>query len=167
VLQPRLEWKYVTATFNCTVCMAYFFLLSFFPFFLHSFKKTFFFFFLMSHDKKRKVEAATRKRLKCLVKQGWGMSELSPLGCLNPDDDIRRYGKKRRKKKKLYFFQCLKVLLLILSSFIIFIILKYAVMSVITPTHTHTPTIMDALIMFIYKQWIKWTSSCFDAFQDC
>eukprot|EP00615_Pteridomonas_danica_P012201 CAMPEP_0114354366 /NCGR_PEP_ID=MMETSP0101-20121206/19402_1 /TAXON_ID=38822 ORGANISM="Pteridomonas danica, Strain PT" /NCGR_SAMPLE_ID=MMETSP0101 /ASSEMBLY_ACC=CAM_ASM_000211 /LENGTH=571 /DNA_ID=CAMNT_0001495751 /DNA_START=10 /DNA_END=1725 /DNA_ORIENTATION=+ len=35
------------------------------------------------------VEKATRERLGCIVKQGWGMSELSPVGCVNPDDDVR------------------------------------------------------------------------------
>jgi acyl-CoA synthetase (AMP-forming)/AMP-acid ligase II len=35
------------------------------------------------------VEQAASKRLNCIVKQAWGMSELAPLGCLNPDDDVR------------------------------------------------------------------------------
>lgn len=35
------------------------------------------------------MEKAAADRLKCVVKQAWGMSELSPLGTLNPDDDVR------------------------------------------------------------------------------
>jgi len=35
------------------------------------------------------VEQAAAKRLNCVVKQAWGMSELAPLGTVNPEDDVR------------------------------------------------------------------------------
>lgn len=35
------------------------------------------------------VELAAKARLGCVVKQAWGMSELSPIGTVTPDDDVR------------------------------------------------------------------------------
>jgi len=35
------------------------------------------------------IEAACSKRIGCTVKQGWGMSELSPLGTIVPDDQLK------------------------------------------------------------------------------
>ena len=35
------------------------------------------------------IESAVSERLGCKVKQGWGMSELSPLGTIVPDDGIK------------------------------------------------------------------------------
>ena len=35
------------------------------------------------------IESACLNRLGCTVKQGWGMSELSPLGTVVPDDGIK------------------------------------------------------------------------------
>lgn len=35
------------------------------------------------------VEKACSDRIGCIVKQGWGMSELSPLGTLVPDDGVK------------------------------------------------------------------------------
>jgi acyl-CoA synthetase (AMP-forming)/AMP-acid ligase II len=36
------------------------------------------------------IEEAVKKRLDCDVKQGWGMSELSPLGTLNSDFNAKQ-----------------------------------------------------------------------------
>lgn len=35
------------------------------------------------------TEDVVKKRLGCQVKQAWGMSELSPIGTVNPDDAIK------------------------------------------------------------------------------
>jgi 4-coumarate--CoA ligase len=35
------------------------------------------------------IENIVKERLGCNVKQGWGMSELSPLGTVNPDADAK------------------------------------------------------------------------------
>lgn len=37
----------------------------------------------------KEIEAVVTERIGCRVKQGWGMSELSPLGALNPDSCIK------------------------------------------------------------------------------
>jgi len=37
----------------------------------------------------QETEAAVKTRLGCKVKQAWGMSKLSPIGTINPDDKVR------------------------------------------------------------------------------
>lgn len=38
------------------------------------------------------VQLAAAKRLNCIVKQAWGMTETSPCGTITPDDDVIRLG---------------------------------------------------------------------------
>ena len=37
------------------------------------------------------IQKALSVRLKCLVKQAWGMTELSPAGTIFDDDTLRRW----------------------------------------------------------------------------